>query len=103
MAKRALITGHHGSGRSYLAEFLLEKGYEVFGMDPALQHGVGGPDSHLLSRIEFIQTGDLLDQNSLTTRSGGPAPGGLQSGGHELRAHELEPAGADRGVHRAPA
>src|SRR6185436_11929617 len=32
MAKRALITGITGQDGSYLAELLLEKGYEVFGM-----------------------------------------------------------------------
>jgi GDPmannose 4,6-dehydratase len=31
MKKRALITGINGQDGSYLAEFLLEKGYEVFG------------------------------------------------------------------------
>ena len=32
MGKRALITGVTGQDGSYLAEFLLEKGYEVYGM-----------------------------------------------------------------------
>ena len=32
MAKKALITGVTGQDGSYLAEFLLEKGYEVYGM-----------------------------------------------------------------------
>ena len=32
MKKRALITGVTGQDGSYLAEFLLEKGYEVYGM-----------------------------------------------------------------------
>ena len=38
MSKRALITGITGQDGSYLAELLLEKGYEVFGIGPPCQH-----------------------------------------------------------------
>ena len=38
MAKRALITGITGQDGSYLAELLLDKGYEVFGAGPPRQH-----------------------------------------------------------------
>ena len=36
--KKALITGITGQDGSYLAEFLLEKGYEVHGTDPQILH-----------------------------------------------------------------
>lgn len=36
--KKALITGITGQDGSYLAEFLLEKGYEVHGLDPQIFH-----------------------------------------------------------------
>ena len=48
MTQRALITGITGQDGSYLAEFLLEKGYEVHGIKrraSLLQHPAGG--SHL--------------------------------------------------------
>ncbi|MGC9357482.1 MAG: GDP-mannose 4,6-dehydratase [Anaerolineae bacterium] len=64
MTKRALITGITGQDGSYLAEFLLSKGYEVFGM-------VRRTSTINFTRIEHIQdqitlvSGDLLDQGSL--------------------------------------
>ena len=65
MPKKALITGITGQDGSYLAEFLLEKGYAVSGMirrsSTESFHRIG----HLLDRIDFLQ-GDLLDQHSLT-------------------------------------
>jgi GDPmannose 4,6-dehydratase len=63
-AKRALITGITGQDGSYLAEFLLEKGYEVHGM-------VRRSSTETFQRLEgfrdelIIHTGDLLDQRSL--------------------------------------
>ncbi len=65
MEKRALITGITGQDGSYLADFLLEKGYKVFGMIRRSSTETLLRLSHILDRIEFIQ-GDLLDQNSLT-------------------------------------
>lgn len=62
--KRALITGITGQDGSYLAEFLLEQGYEVIGM-------VRRTSTINFQRIEHIQDklilaqGDLLDQSSL--------------------------------------
>jgi len=64
MAPRALITGINGQDGSYLADFLLEKGYEVFGMDRRSSAETFGRVEHLLDRITFIQA-DLLDQASL--------------------------------------
>ncbi|MBN2394590.1 MAG: GDP-mannose 4,6-dehydratase [Anaerolineae bacterium] len=65
MAKRrALITGITGQDGSYLAEFLLEKGYDVIGL-------VRRTSTVTFSRIHHIQdkltlvSGDLLDQGSL--------------------------------------
>jgi GDPmannose 4,6-dehydratase len=63
-AKRALITGITGQDGSYLAELLLEKGYEVHGM-------VRRSSTETFQRLEGIRddlvlhTGDLLDQRSL--------------------------------------
>ena len=64
MAKRALVTGITGQDGSYLAEFLLGKGYEVVGMfrrtsSPNLER-LG----HLADRIVLV-SGDLLDEYSL--------------------------------------
>ncbi len=64
MSKRALITGITGQDGSYLAEFLLQQGYEVFGL-------VRRTSTVNFSRIEHIQDrltlipGDMLDQTSL--------------------------------------
>jgi GDPmannose 4,6-dehydratase len=61
---RALITGVTGQDGSYLAELLLEKGYEVFGMTRRASTENLERIDHLLGRITLIQ-GDLLDSHSL--------------------------------------
>jgi GDPmannose 4,6-dehydratase len=61
---RALITGITGQDGSYLAEFLLEKGYEVFGVIRRTSVNNKIRIAHLEDRIELIE-GDLLDQSSL--------------------------------------
>jgi GDPmannose 4,6-dehydratase len=63
--KTALITGITGQDGSYLAEFLLERGYRVVGM--TRRHSIASDEriAHLRDRIE-IRSGDLLDQGSLT-------------------------------------
>ncbi len=67
MAKKtALITGITGQDGSYLAEFLLEKGYRVVGMVRRSSVEKFERIDHLLSRIELVQ-GDLLDEFSLVT------------------------------------
>ena len=64
MKKRALVTGITGQDGSYLAELLLQKGYEVIGV-------VRRSSTERLARIEHLigqitlQPGDLLDQSSL--------------------------------------
>jgi len=62
--KRGLITGITGQDGSYLAELLLEQGYQVYGLVRRSSSQTYNRISHLLNRIELIP-GDLLDQNSL--------------------------------------
>ena len=64
MAKRALITGITGQDGSYLAELLLEKGYEVVGVVRRSSAPNLWRIEHLLDRID-LRPGDLLDQLSL--------------------------------------
>ena len=67
MAKpRALITGVTGQDGSYLAELLLEEGYEVFGMVRRASTENFARIEHLRHDIELVQA-DLLDQLSLIT------------------------------------
>src|SRR5688500_9702375 len=61
---RALITGLTGQDGSYLAEFLLNRGYEVFGMTRRTSTVTMERIAHLVDDLEIVQ-GDLLDQNSL--------------------------------------
>jgi len=62
--KRALITGITGQDGSYLAELLLEKGYEVFGLTRRLSANNYWRIEHILDRVTLLP-GDLLDQLSL--------------------------------------
>ena len=62
---KALITGVTGQDGSYLAELLLEKGYDVVGMVRRTSHHSYERIDHLLDRIEIVAA-DLLDQHSLT-------------------------------------
>ena len=64
--KRALITGITGQDGSYLAELLLEKGYEVFGLVRRSSTVNFERIGHLQDKIELI-SGDLLDQKSLVS------------------------------------
>jgi GDPmannose 4,6-dehydratase len=63
--KRALITGVTGQDGSYLAEFLLEKNYKVFGLTRRTSTVNNERIAHIQEKIELLQ-GDLLDQSSLT-------------------------------------
>ncbi len=74
MSNTALITGITGQDGSYLAEFLLEKGYRVVGMTRRSSTDSNERIAHLQGRIELIQ-GDLLDQASLVAalRDVGPS------------------------------
>ncbi len=62
----ALITGVTGQDGSYLAEFLLAKGYRVVGVVRRTSHDSYERIGHLLDRVEIVAA-DLLDQHSLTT------------------------------------
>ena len=62
--KRVLITGINGMDGSHLADFLLEKGYEVYGMERRTSSPNRTNTKHLEGKITFVN-GDLTDQNSL--------------------------------------
>jgi GDPmannose 4,6-dehydratase len=64
MVKKALITGLTGQDGSYLAELLLLKGYEVFGLVRRSSSSNLDRISHLSGGIRIL-SGDLLDQSSL--------------------------------------
>ena len=62
--KNALITGVTGQDGSYLAEFLLDKGYSVYGMVRRSSLQQFERIQHILDRLHLIE-GDLTDQSSL--------------------------------------
>jgi GDPmannose 4,6-dehydratase len=64
MSRRALVTGITGQDGSYLAELLLEKGYEVHGMVRRSSSETFQRLAHFRDDI-VLHTGDLLDQRSL--------------------------------------
>jgi GDPmannose 4,6-dehydratase len=64
MAKRALITGITGQDGSYLAELLLDRGYDVYGMVRRSSAPNVWRIAHLLDRLT-LKPADLLDQLSL--------------------------------------
>ena len=64
MMKKALITGITGQDGSYLAEFLLEKGYEVHGIHRRSSISNMGRIEHILDKIT-LHDGDLSDSSSL--------------------------------------
>ena len=66
MARRALITGITGQDGSYLAEFLLGKGYEVHGMVRRASTESFERINHLRPRLH-LHHADLLDQLSIVT------------------------------------
>jgi len=63
--KTAVITGVTGQDGSYLAELLLDKGYEVIGVVRRTSHDSYERIGHLLDRLHVVAA-DLLDQHSLT-------------------------------------
>jgi GDPmannose 4,6-dehydratase len=62
--KRALITGITGQDGSYLAEFLLEKGYDVYGVTRRSSTNSFDRIAHIIDKITLL-SGDLLDEHSL--------------------------------------
>jgi len=69
----ALITGITGQDGSYLADFLLGKGYEVAGIVRRTSHDSYERIGHLLDRVRIVPA-DLLDQHSLTSVIGDVRP-----------------------------
>jgi GDPmannose 4,6-dehydratase len=66
MKRRALITGVNGMDGSHLADFLLEKGYRVYGMERRSSTKNRANTLHLENENDFeFVSGDLTDQNSL--------------------------------------
>jgi len=66
MIKKVLISGITGQDGSYLAEFLLKKGYKVYGLTRRTSTPNYERIKHIVSEIELIPA-DLLDQHSLTS------------------------------------
>src|SRR3989442_15555421 len=64
MSKHALVSGITGQDGSFLAELLLKKGYEVFGLVRRLSIPNIGNIQHLVDRVAILD-GDLIDQSSL--------------------------------------
>jgi len=62
--KTALITGINGMDGSHLADFLLTKGYKIYGMERRSSSKNSTNTAHLEGKITFVD-GDLTDQNSL--------------------------------------
>jgi GDPmannose 4,6-dehydratase len=74
--RRALVTGVAGQDGSYLAELLLDEGYEVFGM-------VRGPSIRPLPNIEHLRSRIVLLEGDLAV------PETVQAAVHAARAHEI--------------
>jgi len=66
MTKTAFLTGVTGQDGSYLAEFLLKKGYDVCGMIRRLSSPNTRNIAHIMDKIMLVD-GDMTDQSSLTT------------------------------------
>lgn len=71
--KKALITGITGQDGSYLAEFLLEKGYEVHGIYRRVSISNMSRIDHILGKIK-LHDGDLSDSSSLIRIIGAVKP-----------------------------
>ena len=71
--KTALITGVTGQDGSYLAEFLLKKDYEVYGIVRRSSSSNFERIKHIQDDLKLVQ-GDLLDQNSLIEAIEGSRP-----------------------------
>jgi GDPmannose 4,6-dehydratase len=93
--RRALITGIGGQDGSYLAELLLENGYEVFGLvrPGAEQYSNLEP---FQDRVDLLEA-DLLDQGSLAKALGAARPDEV----YNLAAPSFVPASWDRPVNTA--
>ncbi len=91
-----LITGITGQDGSYLAEFLLEKGYEVYGLVRRLSTP---NETRIRAHIDdlVLLEGDLTDQSSLNVAvQTAKARRGLQPRCTIVRCHVLESTSIDR-------
>ncbi|HHT78429.1 MAG TPA: GDP-mannose 4,6-dehydratase [Actinobacteria bacterium] len=91
--KRALITGITGQDGSYLAELLLEKGYEVYGMVRRSSSENFGRIEHIREKIKLVQA-DLLDQFSIISAVRESAPDEI----YNLAAQSFVPTSWDQPV-----
>jgi GDPmannose 4,6-dehydratase len=94
--RRALITGITGQDGSYLAELLLEQGYEVFGLVRRSSSANLARIQHILPRLHLVQ-GDLLDQSSLMRALAESRPQEI----YNLAAQSFVPTSFDEPVHTA--
>ena len=99
-ARKAMITGITGQDGCYLAEFLLEKGYEVHGLVRRSSSFNTWRIDHVRDRL-VLHYGDLVDQNSLVRTIGQIGPDEV----YNLAAQShvkvtLRDAGVHRGRHR---
>ena len=101
MSKRAIITGITGQDGSYLAELLLEQGYEVVGATRRAQRAE--PLAHRPSAGPHRAAAGRPARSVVAhpPRRRGPAARDLQPGRHVVRAGVVGPAAADRRVQRA--
>ena len=81
MSKKALITGITGQDGSYLAEFLLDKGYEVHGIVRRSSLANTGRIDHLLEKNAVkLHDGDLSDSSSIIRIVGEVQPDEIYNG-----------------------
>ncbi len=94
MTRQALITGITGQDGSYLAEFLLAKGYRVYGLQRRSSTITTERLDHLLQEGLELISGDLIDQNSLINALETSAPDEV----YNLGAQSFVPASWDQPV-----
>src|SRR3546814_10184954 len=91
--RKALITGITGQDGSYLAELLLEKGYDVIGVARRSSTVTFERIAHLQDDIEIV-FGDLLDQYSMIKLLEDPQPAEV----YNLAAQSFVPTSFDQPV-----
>lgn len=85
--KKAFITGITGQDGSYLAELLLEKGYEVYGLLRRTSNPSYGSVAHLRHQIKFV-FGDLADPACLSMYLADIKPDEIYNLGAQSHVHE---------------
>ncbi len=94
MTRKALITGITGQDGSYLTEFLMEKGYRVYGLQRRSSTITTERLNHLLQEGLELISGDLIDQNSLIKALEVSAPDEV----YNLGAQSFVPASWDQPI-----